>query len=79
MKLSDALNAAEELYESKNPKYAERWRSYETISLSDIALGKSERVKEAIKREDWEEALEEALDVINYMGFVWCRVMEERK
>jgi len=71
-----ATDAADAVYRNKDPRYASRWREYEIISLSDVALSKARRVKQAILDDDYDDALEETVDAINYLRFLWCKLME---
>lgn len=74
----DATRAADNVMAEKDSRYRERWREYRLVSLIDIALSKIRRVDTDITEfEDWEDALEETIDAINYLRYLWCKIAEK--
>ena len=72
-----ALDASHMVYEVQDRKYGGAWIAFSVSTLLELAWAKSRRSLNAHDRGDYEEALEECLDSINYLSFAYEKMTDE--
>jgi hypothetical protein len=73
--IEEATFAADKIVIARQPQYGDSWRTCMIPHLLARANQKS-RMAQIAYLADSDEALEEALDAINFLRFAWCRMKE---
>jgi len=77
MDYTEVFKAAKDIKDEKNPVYGSVWDTWLITTLLDISTAKALRSRMHYQRGDFPDAIEEALDAINYLNKAVQRLTQE--